>query len=243
MQAHGVEFKNLSATAPVPEASDSEQLLVKDLIDPLLDKINSLPPDSRFILGITGYPGSGKSTLADYVTRGVNKALSQELAVIVPMDGYHFSNEVLEQRQLRELKGIPATFDGEGFVQLMTELRQTPPKTSYCPKFDRSIEASIPDAIEIRQDHKLLVIEGNYLLLKTPPWHHLHSLFDEVWFINVSIETILPRLIERHIAGGRTPEGAKQKVESTDLPNAYLVEGTRKDADRIVEFVLEGSAM
>ena len=155
--------------------------------------------------------------------------------MVVPMDGYHFSNEKLHEMKLSELKGVPDTFDAHGFLSLLQRLRNDTDKNVYCPLFDRSIEASIQDAIVIEPKHKLCVVEGNYLLLKKEPWSECRQYFDEVWFLDVTFDTILPRLLERHIKGGRTPEGAQAKVDSTDMPNARLVEQTKIYADKLVK--------
>lgn len=63
--------------------------------------------NTRSILGITGAPGAGKSTLAE---RLVN-ALGPALAVLVPMDGFHLSEEVLHSKGSRPRKGAHDTFD------------------------------------------------------------------------------------------------------------------------------------
>ncbi len=155
------------------------------------------------------------------------------------MDGFHLPDETLRRRGLWELKGVPETFDAEGFVSLLRELRASPVRVVRCPRFDRSIEASIPGAIVVQPEHRLVVVEGNYLLLESEPWSEVRPLLDEVWFIDSSIDEIYPRLLERHILGGRTPEQARLKVESTDLANARLIEQTRPRADRIVLMPVE----
>jgi pantothenate kinase len=212
-----------------------EETTVQELVAFLCKKVSELPPGQRYMLGITGYPGAGKSTVSEWLVKGVNEQLANNPAMVVPMDGYHFPNEKLKEMQLLELKGIPDTFDAYGFVELLKRLRNTADKNVYCPLFDRSIEASIADAIVIEPRHKLCVIEGNYLLLKKKPWDECRSYFDEVWFIDVTYDTIMPRLLDRHIQGGRSPEGAKAKVESTDLPNAKLIEQTRSFADKLIK--------
>jgi pantothenate kinase len=210
---------------------------VDHLVDFLVDRVSNLPVDERYLLGIAGYPGAGKSTDSEWLVSGVNKKIPQKPAMVVPMDGYHHSNERLQEMGLLELKGIPDTFDAEGFVELLKKLRTVTTSNVYCPLFDRSIEASIPDAIVIEPNHKLCVVEGNYLLLEKNAWKDCLQYFDEVWFLDVSFDTILPRLQQRHIDGGKTPEGAMAKVESTDLPNARLVEQTKNRAHRILDIV------
>lgn len=204
-------------------------------VDYLVDLLSRLPGRQRFILGITGYPAAGKSSISERLAKGVNRRIAGETAAVVPMDGFHYSNDKLQQMGLLELKGIPDTFDALGFVDLLKRLRHGTAEKVYCPLFDRSIEASIEDALIIRRWQRLCIVEGNYLLLDKEPWNKCREYCDEVWFLNTSIETILPRLYARHQQGGRTPESARAKVESTDLPNARLIEPTKQHATRLIE--------
>jgi pantothenate kinase len=205
----------------------------QELVDYLLSKLDALSESERFLVGIVGFPGAGKSTLAEQLVAAVNQARSDQAAV-VPMDGYHLPNERLDDLQLRPLKGIPETFDADAFVGLLAELSERPPRRVLCPAFDRTIDEPIADAIMIEPHHRLLVIEGNYLLLPSPPWNEIADLLDEAWYIDVPMETIMPRLIERHIKGGRDAEAARQKMESTDLRNARLIATTQQFADRLI---------
>jgi len=139
---------------------------------------------------------------------------------------------------LFELKGVPDSFDSQAFVTLLQELRKDRHKKTGCPAFDRSIEEPTPDAICVEFNHKVIIVEGNYLLLDSPPWDQIHHLLDTVWFIDTPINEIEPRLLERHIKGGRTPQAARAKMESTDLPNARLIEKTKDRADKSIKLDL-----
>lgn len=208
---------------------------MEELTQRVITALSGLPADNRFIVGIVGYPGAGKSTLAQRLVAALNSALpARQKAQIVPMDGYHLPNEELDKLGLRALKGIPDTFDARAFIELLTKIRQSPPRALKAPAFDRSIDASIDDAIEIGADVKVIVTEGNYLLLEQDRWHQIAELLDDSWFLDTSIDTIRPRLIARHLEGGRSLEAAIAKVESTDLPNALLIENSRKRAHALV---------
>lgn len=201
----------------------------------LLQILHSNGKSERFVLGIVGAPGAGKSTLASNLCSEINSQRADSPAIVVPMDGFHYSNEYLRQVDLLPLKGIPATFDAEGFVDLLDKVKNTKNGSVFCPRFDRTIESSIPNDIEVEPQHKLVIVEGNYLLLDENPWNKIAQYLDQSWFIDCAIDVILPRLIQRHIDGGKSAKDAQLKVESTDLPNAKIINATKWRATRIIE--------
>ena len=132
----------------------------------------------RFITALAGAPGAGKSTLAEAVVA----ALGAE-ARVVPMDGFHYDDAVLNARGLRARKGAPETFDVQGFLTLMQRLRAG--GEVAIPVFDRALELSRAAADIVSDAHRLLVVEGNYLLLDEAPWTGLAPYFDLTGFIEV----------------------------------------------------------
>jgi pantothenate kinase len=222
------------------------ELTTGSLIAELATKVRNLSHGSRYILGIAGIPGAGKSTLAEQLARGVNKqffASSETLAkispaLVVPMDGFHLSNEKLEDLRLLHLKGIPDSFDAAGFVELLRSLRSNTTTAVYAPLFDRRTESSIEAGIVIKPEHKLCIVEGNYLLLAKNPWSEARQYFDQTWFLDVGIETVYPRLLSRHLLV-KSESDAREKIESTDLPNARLILDTANRADRLVKTMEE----
>ena len=91
----------------------------------------------RFVVAIAGPPGSGKSTLA----QRLNVVLPEDASAVVPMDGFHFDDVVLDSRGLRPRKGAPETFDYAGFAALLKRIRAGEPEIAI-PVFDRSMELS-----------------------------------------------------------------------------------------------------
>ncbi|MBU6450493.1 MAG: hypothetical protein KGS72_01850 [Cyanobacteria bacterium REEB67] len=204
----------------------------------------------RYMLGMAGYPGAGKSTTAAALVAEINKCLEEgeeqsvaagvkdtaQAAIVVPMDGFHRYNAALKNLDLLPLKGVPASFDGDAFIALLRRIKSagTTGDTVTCPSFDRAVEEPAPDTIAVLPQHSIIVVEGNYLLLDSPPWNEIPKILDEIWFIDCPLAEIEPRLLARHIAGGRDQAGARAKMESTDLPNARLVDASRRRANRIV---------
>jgi pantothenate kinase len=180
----------------------------------------------RYLFGIAGPPGSGKSTLAQRLGAALG-------APVVPMDGFHLSNATLRARGQFDVKGAPGTFAAVDFVGLVTELRHAG-RAIECPEFDRTIDEPVAGRIRVSSDDVVVVVEGNYLLLDRPPWSALPDLFDSIGYLDVPADVRLQRLIDRHVAFGRSREEAAEFVRRSDEANAVLVEASRTRADLIV---------
>lgn len=186
----------------------------------------------RLMLGLVGPPGAGKSTLAAAL-----QAAWPEASQAVPMDGFHLSNSELARLGRADRKGAPDTFDVAGFAALLHRLRkQAPGEIVYAPEFRREIEEPVAGAIALRHDTRLLIVEGNYLLLDDAPWAPVAALLDEVWFIDVDDALRRQRLVARHQAFGRSAEAARAWVEQTDDPNARRIAACRHRADWCVSW-------
>jgi len=184
----------------------------------------------RRIIGVAGCPGAGKSTLASSTV-----AAHSDSHVLVPMDGFHLSADELEELGRADRKGAPDTFDVDGYVALLERLRHDVDRTVFAPEFNRSIEASVADAIAIEPRHTVIVTEGNYLLHDSGGWEKVRPLLDECWYVEVDDSLRLERLIARHVEHGRSAAQAAAWVRDVDEANARLIRTTRTRADRIID--------
>ena len=116
----------------------------------------------------------------------------------------------------------------------LRRLREESASTVLWPDFDRAAETTVPEAIPIDPEARLVITEGNYLLLDQPWWREVPQLLDEVWYVDAPRDVLRRRLIERQIAGGRPEAEAVRHVDESDLPNAELVARTRRFADRVI---------
>jgi len=196
------------------------------LVDHLYDRL--LSTGVRQIIGITGAPGTGKSTFAS----GLADALGRERSSVVPMDGFHLANKIIDGTALRDRKGAIDTFDVGGYVSLLQRLRSRDESMVYAPSYRRGLEEPIAASIAVPGDIDFVITEGNYLLSTDFSWHRIRSLVDEIWFVETPHQLRVDRLIARHIAFGMGEEAATAWATGPDEMNARYVELTKQLADR-----------
>jgi pantothenate kinase len=192
----------------------------------------------RVVLGLAGGPGVGKSTLAVQLVDALNSQ-RPGVAAYVPMDGFHMRHQKLVGLGTDKDKGMPHTFEGAAFADFVERLKAATGPVSG-PGYSRKIEDVVDDAFTVDDGVKLLVTEGNYLLLANSPWWRIKPLLDSSVFIDVPRETVRARLMKRHAAEGLfTEERNREHIERVDLANYDLVQRSRNRADIAIDLLTE----
>jgi pantothenate kinase len=201
-------------------------------LEELLAKVNALLDSSsgRVIIGVVGKPGAGKSTITDYIMKNIKIQ-----AALVPMDGYHLSNKVLIELGRSERKGAPDTFDAKGFTSLLQRIRNNVDEDIYFPVFHREFEESYAAEGVVGARTRLVLTEGNYLLVDDENWDGIRPLLNESWYLAPDDSIRQQRLIARHMKYGKTKEEAEFWSLGSDEANAQVVAASSKYATRIVE--------
>ena len=189
----------------------------------ITDAICELPErNDRLLIAIAGPPGAGKSTLAEAVVENLCQKGKQ--ACLLSMDGFHLDNRILQAHGTFARKGSPETFDFAGFHHALMRLRQE--ATIYLPIFDRSQEIAIAGAYEVDEAARIMIVEGNYLLLDEDPWRDLGKIWDMSVFLNPPLGILEERLTQRWLGYNYTAEAIQRKLSENDLPNIHRVKAS-----------------
>ncbi|GAA6180845.1 nucleoside triphosphate hydrolase [Shimia sp. NS0008-38b] len=181
----------------------------------------------RRVVALSGPPASGKSTLAISLGRHLG-ALGCN-ATIVPMDGFHLSNQALVDRGLLDRKGAPETFDVPGFLDLVSKFHDT--AELLFPTFDRARDVTVPESGTLAKSCDTVIVEGNYLLFDAPLWRDLPGFWDISVALDVSPEVLRRRLVDRWLRHGLSQEKAEQRAEGNDLRNARMIANAQLPSD------------
>ena len=216
------------------ENKDRPQVLqdISHHINKLADRIHALAAQqSRTIVAIAGAPGSGKSTLAEELSRRLTA--QKQANMVVPMDGFHLDNDILDARGLRQRKGAPETFDAAGLLRLIRTLKAE--DDVVAPRFDRPRDLAVAGAVHIPADCPVVIVEGNYLLFDEAPWRDLLPFWDVTAYLDVPMPELRARLIQRWLSLNHSRTVATRRAESNDIPNAQRVQDNLLRADYILD--------
>lgn len=188
----------------------------------------------RIVVALAGPPGAGKSTAAERLVANI-ELQRPGAAALFPMDGYHFDDAVLHARGHRPRKGAPHTFDLGGYRAMLDRLRADDGSDIAVPVFDRTLEIARAGAAIVPGTTRIIVTEGNYLLLDAEGWRDLRSRFDLSVFVTASMETITARLRQRWLGFDYDDAALLEKMEGNDLPNVRLVLDRSMPADHTLD--------
>ncbi len=204
-----------------------------ELAAELLDRAAGLTGGAQFWLGLAGGPGSGKSTLAAALKARLEKSL-----VVIPLDGYHYYRSELDEMEdpveAHVRRGAPFTFNATRFMNDLIAARSS--GQGSFPAFEHRARDPVENDIQLSRTHRIVLVEGNYLLLNTAPWCRLREkVFDETWFLDVPVQECKRRVMERHMKIGLSEAQARQRVVTNDGINAELIaRESPANADRII---------
>lgn len=212
---------------------------IEEIFMPLLHELSDLKLtlDRKVIAYLVAPPGVGKTVLAQFLEKLSRERSEVDDIRALSMDGYHYTAAYMniktierdgQEVLMREVKGAPETFDVDLLVEKIREVRAEGTDWNI---YDRRIHDVLPDYMSVEDD--IILLEGNYLLLKEKGWTNVRVLADYSVFIDAPREILRERLINRKIAGGSSREEAERFFDFSDSRNIERVLKNSARADEM----------
>ncbi|KAI5455107.1 hypothetical protein NCC49_002378 [Naganishia albida] len=202
---------------------------VRRTAEVLLQKANSLPDGERLLVGIAGRPGGGKTTFCTSLLRQLECLLPKQIA-FVPMDGFHYTRAQLDAfsdpADAHYRRGAVDTFDANAWCALVKRLRRMDKgEVVSVPGFDHAVKDPEEGKLKVRGDCKIILLEGNYILLRREPWASAAREFDERILVDTPREETITRLAKRNHEAGIAPTYVETlaRVLAVDVLNGDLL--------------------
>lgn len=221
---------SLAAAGPVAGHGPTAPLYTQPPIRALAERALALGGSRRALLGIVGEPGAGKSTFAEQLLSEMER-LRPGISIGVSMDGFHLAQQVIDRQGKSARKGTIDTFDARGFVAMLRRTVEEADEPLWWPEFRREIEEPVAQAVEIGAAHRVVVVDGNFLLATVPPWGEVRRLLTETWFLDADPQPRRERLIRRYVRYGFSEERARAKAEGVDEISSAAIRRTSAAAD------------
>lgn len=220
---------------------------IENIFVPLLRKLTKMrrEKNSRVLALFAAPPGAGKSTLLSFLAKLAEEDEQSDEVQVLGMDGFHRRQAYLVSRTvvrdgaeipMVSIKGAPQTFDLEKLTERVQNIAAG--RTCGWPVYDRRLHDPVDDAVTV--DGKIVLIEGNYLLLDEPGWRDLRNYADHTVLIRADAELLRKRLVDRKAMGMASREEAEKFVEFSDMRNVRTCLERSGGADLVLEMVGDG---
>lgn len=202
---------------------------VEKIFKPFLIKLAELREltDRKVVAFIAAPPGAGKTSLVSFLEK-----ISREDKFLSPVralgiDGFHHTADYLKKNTiaidgkeilLNDIKGAPETFDVDNLQEKLREVRQEGTDWNI---YDRTIHDVVHNVLSVEDD--IILLEGNYLLLKDAHWTNIRVLADYTVFIQAKENILRERLINRKVQSGLSRENAENFYINSDGKNVVRV--------------------
>jgi putative kinase len=220
---------------------------VSGILLPLLSKLTEMQrrKKSRLIVYLAAPPACGKSTLAAFL-----EMLSLQNSALEPVqplgiDGFHYHQAYVlahtvnrggVETPMKDVKGCPESYDIEKLIVAMQGIMN---QDIQWPFYDRRLHDVVEDAIVVNR--KIVLIEGNWLLLNEGKWPVLRNFCNYSLMLHVEESILESRLIERKIRGGLSPKEAARFYTNSDRPNVLRCMDNSACADMTLRLLADGT--
>jgi pantothenate kinase len=196
---------------------------------------------ARCLVLLAAIPGAGKSVIASVLEKFCRLLKDCPPVQSLGMDGWHLHNRVIQSRTitsefgqivpLATRKGSPESFDVKRLTHdiqsLVSDL-----SPARMPVYDRTLHEPVSEAALVGAP--IVLLEGNYLLLRGPGWERVGDLACGAAWLDVPFGLARRSMLDRHMVSGRSLQEAEMKWVSNDGPNALAALRSRGHADVVL---------
>lgn len=211
---------------------------IDNIFIPLLKRLTKIQKEKggRILVMLAAPPGAGKSTLSCFLEHLSETTEGIKSISAIGMDGFHrYQDYLLTHTLVRndveipmvDVKGTPETFDLPLFLERVKKVANG--EECGWPVYDRLKHNPQENAITVTGD--IVLLEGNYLLLKDDGWNELKKYADYTIKIMANEDALRKRLVDRKIMCGNDFDKAVKFVDFSDMYNVRLCLNQSTDAD------------
>lgn len=206
-----------------------EEDAIQEIFLPLVHRLTVMQHEAgrRLIVFLAAPPAVGKTTLATFLSYLSREHEDMEEIQAVSLDGFHYHQAYIlshhavvdgQEIPMKDVKGCPETYDIEKLIAKLSCLREA---DVAWPGYSRKLHDVVED--EVICSENIILIEGNWLLLKEAKWCTLQAYCDYSVFIYAEEEMLKARLINRKMQGGSSYEEALAFYNRSDRANVRRV--------------------
>ncbi len=202
---------------------------ITGLFRPFLQRLTTLQQQKgrRILVFLAAPPAVGKSTLALFLEKLSRGTTGLTPIQAIGLDGFHYHNDYLQSHSIQkngqsiplyQIKGAPETFDVIHFLDKISHITN---EDIRWPVYDRMRHDVVEDVQRIHRP--IILLEGNWLLLRHPDWQRARSYADYTLFLSAHPNDLKTRLINRKMQGGLSYEAAAAFYQKSDSENVMRV--------------------
>ena len=229
--------------------AEYEEKDIETIFIPLLKKWKEMQKKAgrRILVFLSAPPGTGKTTLVQFLEYLSEQEADMEPIQAIGLDGFHYHQEYILSHDIevdgckvpmKDVKGCPETFDIKKLKEKIGCLKKGDTKW---PVYDRKIHDVRENAVDVKKE--IVLIEGNWLLLKEKPWDILIKECDDSVFISADETLLKERLIHRKMMGGLNRKEAEAFYEKSDRKNIRRLMNAHWQTGEMLVMDQDGSYM
>lgn len=188
----------------------------------------------RVVISLSGISGTTKTSTAEIIKALFASEDKDFEFYIAGLDAFHFTNDYLEEKQLKKVKGRFDTYDIASLKRTLAEFKRG--EATIFPKYSREIHNPVEGGFCTTDGGALLLIEGLWFLRDDQAWEDVREHIDYNFLIEADESVTKAATVARHVKGGRSQKEAEDFYEASDHQNTLEILKNSVKADEVIPY-------